>query len=252
MRRRRKSLAKLGFIFIILLFILASVSISYSLWSDMLYIEGTVSTGIWAEPQICIRKILDGSYTDPYTGDNLTIPNYEENLIHIASYWNPGFPTKFKLFIEVNNSGGETYTNIVVTDTIQYKVAPREWTPSTGSVSWINYGFCGYPWDGIHYGYNELTWCIGTLESGETATLEMWIETLQNPFNWYAPTSVYQCISINPGATLSATNLTGCIQYITTEGIDLDIDPYNLDCNIGIIGSPQLPFATPWVCIEDD
>lgn len=50
MRRRKLKIAKLGLLFTILLISLASISVSYSCWSDTITIQGEVNTGTWEVP----------------------------------------------------------------------------------------------------------------------------------------------------------------------------------------------------------
>jgi hypothetical protein len=246
-RRRNKSL-KVGLIFLTILFILASTSISYSLWNEGLSIDGMVHTGVWGEPNLCIQKSVDGSYTDPVTGKDLTVPNYDLNLIHRSSRKDPGFPTKFKLKFELENSGTETYTDVSVSDKIGNIVAPRIIITIThGSVTFQPYGL-----DRQKFGHDFMHWNIGTLSAGETAILEIWIETLKNKPGLYEPTSEDQSIVVNDlGAGVTATNSEGLIVYAETEGITIDIDPYEEpNDNIAIIAAPELPYATPWACIN--
>ena len=250
-RKHKKTIAKLGLLFTIILFLLASISMSYAHWTDTITIQGTVTTGTWETPCLCIRKVLDGSYTDPYTGDDLTIPNYDLNLIHQSDNNDPGFPTKFKLRFEVNNTCDEDLTDVVVTDRIGNVVAPRSIITKThGSVTFEPYGF-----EREGFGHDDMTWSINTLLSGEIAVLEIWIETLPNGNEFYEPTSEDQPIPINDGgATVTATNSDGDTISATTESITLDIDPYGIPENqepndyLAIIAAPQLPYATPWVC----
>lgn len=50
MRRKKIKIAKLGLLFTILLISLASVSASFSAWTDTINIQGTVTTGEWFVP----------------------------------------------------------------------------------------------------------------------------------------------------------------------------------------------------------
>ncbi len=249
MRKERKNTPiKLGLPLVTILFLLASTSISYSLWHEELYIEGEIQTGEWDYGCLCVRKIVDGSYTDPYTGEDLEVPNYELNLIHQSDSNDPGFPTKFKLKIEVENSYGEDLTDVEVTDKIGNLVAPRSIITIThGSVEFTPYG-----WNRQEFGHDYMDWDIGTLSAGETAILEIWIETLKNQPGFYEPTSEDQVIVINDlGAMVTAVTSEGETISAETIGVTLDIDPYGEpNDNLAIIGAPQLPYATPWACNE--
>jgi len=250
-KRRKKPPIKLGLLFVIILFILVSINSSYSLWCEELYIKGNIQTGEWDDEEyLCIRKTVDGSYTDPYTGENLSVPNYDLNLIHQSDKNDPGFPTKFILKIEVENTLDEDLTCVEVTDKIGNLVAPRSLITIThGSVEFYPYG-----WNRQKFGHDCMDWDIGTLPSGETAILEIWIETLKNKAGFYEPTSEDQEIVINDkGAKVTAYNSEGEKISAETIGVALDIDPYGEeDDNLAIIGAPQLPYSTPWACYEDD
>ena len=219
---------------------LSLCGVAKSHWSDRPRIQGTITTGKW-KSTVRIQKTLIGSYTDPHTGDSLPEPT---NLIAIAA----GFPTRFKLIICVENRGSTDLKNVAVTDTIKNTVAPREWHPVEG-VSWYNYVPDGGEWDGIHFGFNELTWTIGTLTPGEEACLTIWIETLQNPEGKYEPTSGdegdSQDLEINEGATVRATS-TFAKLFAITEGITIHIiDDETPENGLGIIDT-SLPCSTPW------
>jgi len=247
MRKRKNNTSiKFGLVFITILILLASTSISYSLWFEELLIDGEVETGEWEFACICVRKIVDGSYTDPYTGEDLDVPNYDLNLIHQSDNNDPGFPTKFKLKIEVVNSCEDDLTEVEVTDKIGNLVAPRSIITIThGSLTITPYGF-----DTQEFGHDYLKWDIGTLEEGETAILEIWMETLKNKNGFYEPTSEDQEIIINDkGANVTAITVDEDFIFAETIGVALDIDPYGTtDDNLAIISAPELPYSTPWAC----
>jgi len=221
---------------ITLILVTMTTGMAYSGWRDEVRITGTAKMGCW-EACIRIRKTLDGAYyLNPDTG---TLEGPTPN-IHIAA----DHPTYFYLTICVKNCRTTTLTNIVVTDTIKNTVTPVSWTPEEG-VTWNP----PEP-DPNQFHFNELTWNIGKLEPGETACLEILIQTLPNPSGKYEPTSGdegdWQDIEINEGATVTATSpfngltaTTGSITLIITDnGIEED--------GIGVIDSPQLPYSTPW------
>lgn len=213
-------------------------------WRDQVVITGEAKMACW-KANIKIRKTLDGAYTDPITGATL---EETTNLMAIAA----AFPTTFKLTICVKNDGSTTLTNVIVVDTIKNTVAPFDIEVDKGVVTWNNYSNGKNPWDGIHFGFNELTWDIGTLEPGEMVCLILWIQTLQNSAQQdkYEPTSGdegdWQDIEINEGATVRATSpfdgltaTTGDITLIIADnGIEGD--------GIGVIDSPELSYSTPW------
>jgi len=135
----------------------ASLSASYSHWEEKLEINADMTTGVW-DTGICIMKTLEGSYTDPNTGNTLTIPT---NEIRIGA----SFPTTFKLTIDVENLEPTNLINVQVTDTIGSQLTPTSTSPSKGTVTWIG---------------NDLTWNINTLDPLETAGLIIWLETIYN------------------------------------------------------------------------
>ena len=197
---------------LVLVISLSAVGFAYSGWRDEVRIAGTAKMGKW-KACIRIRKTLDGAY---YYNQEGWLEGPTSN-IHIAA----DHPTYFYLTICVKNCRSTTLTNVVVTDTIENNVAPTEWYPSKGSVEWENYSPGGGEWDGIHFGFNDLTWNIGTLTSGEEATLEILIETLQNPKNKYEPTGTQE-IEINKGANVKATSTLSSLSA-TTDGITINI-----------------------------
>ena len=215
--------------------------VAYSHWQDEAKIQGKVKMTCW-KACVRIRKTLEGAFIDPITGEPVEEPT---NLIAIAA----DFPTRFKLAICVKNCGSTELKDMVVTDVIKNNIAPREWYPEDG-VSWKNYAPGGKDWDGIHYGFNELTWNIGTLSPGEQRCLTIRIETLQNMNGKYEPTSGdegdSQELEKNEGATVKAKSPFSSLSA-TTEGIIVIIGDDGIPENgLGIIESPELPYSTPW------
>ena len=252
-KKRNKYHLQIGVVFLVLILSLVSISISYAGLTDDKSIYGTVTTSEWGAC-LCIRKTVDGSFTDPVTGEDIDPPNYDLNLIHQSDKNDIGFPTKFKLTIEVSNNCDEDLTDVMVTDKIGNQVAPRE-------ILVITHGDVIFTPEGLtreSFGHDDMEWDIGILPSGETAILTVLIETLKNPSGKYEPTSENQELPINDeGATVSATKSDGEILTASTEGINLDIDPYGTSENdenndhLAIIDSPQLPYSTPWICVGD-
>jgi len=221
--------------FLTLLLALAITGYSYSHWTETIHIQGTITTGTWGEKIASVRimKTLNGSFTDPYTGQDLTEPT---QYIAVAS---TTFPTKFQLIITVENNGTLPITDAVY-DVIQNNVEPINATPSQGTVEWY-YNHT----TGGEFVQNFLNWTIGTLDPGETATLEIWIQTLRNPSGKYEPTSENQTLEINRGANITATSELGSL-FARTENITLIIvDDGTPNNNIAVI-TPQLPYSTPW------
>jgi len=141
MRNRRKhTSAKLGLIFIITLFLLASTSVSYSLWYDELHLDITIETGQW-EASIKIKKTLD---------------------------YVPGENDIFQLTITVWNDGPSNLTDAEVTDILGVDATPIPGSEilSHGYVNWINTPVSNGE-------INELTWYIGDLLIDEIATLSV-------------------------------------------------------------------------------
>jgi len=234
--------------FLTLLIALAITGYSYSHWTETIHIQGTITTAKQKTASVRIMKTLNGSFTNPYTGEDITIPT---NLIHIGTATNPGWPTKFQLIITVENNG-TVDTNNIVADIILDPVEPINYTASQGTVDW--YQNITHPRG--EFVKNFFNWTIGILHPNEQATLEIWIQTLRNPSQagngegFYEPTSENQNLTINNGATINATSELGLLEA-TTENITLLIvdedvpdDPY-----IAII-TPTLPYSTPWASDE--
>lgn len=241
MRRHRRNNPinkTIGIIFPLLLITLGTVGYSYSLWSKTLTIQGNITTGTWEKvASVRIMKTLNGSFTNPVTGEDLLEPN----TTHIAVA--ADFPTKFQLIITVENNGTVSITDAVY-DVIENTVKPINWTPSKGTVTWVNKTTA----EGFEQ--NFLTWTIGTLVPSERATLEIWIETLRNPAGKYEPTSGdegdWQYIEINRGANITATYDSRTL-FAETEEITLTIVDDGIQGNgIGLISAPPLPYSTPW------
>ena len=71
MRKRRKTnVAKLGLLFIIILFLLASASASYSIWYKYLYIGGEIETGTWEQTAWARMNNDPYDFTYPFPGNN--------------------------------------------------------------------------------------------------------------------------------------------------------------------------------------
>lgn len=250
-KRKTKKIAEIGLIFTILFILLASVSMSYSSWwRDPIYIEGEINTTEWLNPCLCIKKIIDGSYTNSTNGELLDIPNYDQNQIHSSNNDNHGFPTTFKLKFEITNDCKSEFYNVVVEDIIGTMVAPRE-------IELITHGSVIFNPKGLNrqsFGYDNMTWDIGTLLPGEIAQLTVIIETLPNQSGFYEPTTEDQTLLINyNGAELTAINIDGEIFTTTTDNIILEIKPYGTsDDNLALIESPQLPYETSLVCIDEN
>ncbi|MGB9778604.1 MAG: hypothetical protein ACPLW8_04285, partial [Candidatus Bathyarchaeales archaeon] len=203
--------------FLTLLLALAITGYSYSHWTETIHIQGTITTGTWNIASVRIMKTLNGSFTNATTGEDITTPT---NLIHVADANNPGWPTKFQLIITVENNGTLPITDAVY-DVIENNVEPINATPSKGTVNWY-YNHT----TGGEFVQNFLNWTIGTLNPGEVATLEIWIQTLHNPAEKYEPTSENQTLEINRGANITATaNLTSGLVtlFARTEAITLTI-----------------------------
>ena len=240
MRRYRKnnSINKtMGITFILLIFIVGIAGYSYSHWTKTINIHGTITTGTWEEKIASIRimKILNGSFTNATTGEDIPKPT---SLIHVADQNELGWPTKFQLIIIVENNGTVPVTDAVL-DVIENTVEPINYTASKGTVTWTNKPTAE------DYVQNFLNWTIGILQPNERATLEIWIQTLPNPSGKYEPTSENQTIEINRGANLTATSELGTL-FAETEAITLAIvDDGIPDNNLAKI-TPTLPYSTPW------
>jgi len=72
MRKKRSNITKLGFTFVILLLVLASVSYSYAAWYDTITVTGTVTTGEWLCEETAWARMLDlpNDFTYEFPGDN--------------------------------------------------------------------------------------------------------------------------------------------------------------------------------------
>ena len=236
--RRNNSINKtMGITFILLMLIVGIAGYSYSHWTKTINIHGTITTGTWEEKIASIRimKILNGSFTNATTGEDITEPT---NLIHVGTNESAGWPTKFQLIIIVENNGTVPITDAVL-DVIENTVEPINYTATKGTVTWTN------KTTAKDYVQNFLNWTVGTLQPNERATLEIWIQTLPNPSGKYEPTSENQKIEINRGANLTATSELGTL-FAETEAITLTIvDDGIPDNNLAII-TPTLPYSTPW------
>ncbi|MEM3700077.1 MAG: hypothetical protein QXL57_04325 [Candidatus Bathyarchaeia archaeon] len=230
--------------FLTLLLALAITGYSYSHWIEKIHIQGTITTGTWEKKiaSVCIMKTLNGSFTNATTGEDISTPT---NLIHVGTNESAGWPTKFQLIITVKNNGTVPITDAVY-DVIENTVEPINATPSKGTVEWYKNKTQGG--DNNQYIQNFLNWTIGTLDPGEVATLEIWIQTLPNPSGKYEPTSENQPLEINRGAKIKATSELGPLEA-TTEGITLYIVDEDIpdEPNIAVI-TPTLPYSTPWAC----
>lgn len=224
-------------VFLTLLLTLTISGYSYTHWTETIHIQGTITTAKAKIASVRIMKTLNGSFTDPYTGVDIATPT---NLIHVGTAKSPGWPTKFQLIITVENNGTIPVTDTVY-DVIENNVEPINATPSKGTVEWYYNKTTGG-----QFVQNFLKWTIGTLNPGEVATLEIWIQTLPNPSGKYEPTSENQPLEINRGATIKATSELGPLEA-TTESITLYIVDTDVpdDPNIAVI-TPTLPYSTPW------
>ena len=200
-------------------------------------------------PPFCLRihKVLDGAYTNPGNGQDLELG---VDLIHVSDGNDPGWTTRFTLTIEVENCGNVDLADAVVADTFESQVAPRlKLSSSGGEVDGLR------PYGEDMFGLDTITWTVGDLSAGQSAHLELQIETLKDPAGEkYAPTSQTQDIQINRGATVRATATASEYQYhiiATTDGITLALEdtgeepeePH--DGHISLI-IPSLPYDTPW------
>jgi hypothetical protein len=223
--------------FLLLILALGTIGYSYSLWAKTLYIQGIVSTTTWEEACVRIMKVLNGSFTNPATGEDLTEPT---QYIGVAA----NLPTKFQLIIIVKNCGTVDITDMV-TDVIEQQVEPINYTASKGTVELYKNHTTGG-----EYVQNFLNWTIGTLIPNEQAKLEIWIQTLPNPAGKYEPTSGdegdSQDIEINRGATITATSELGPLSATTGKITLIIIDDSIQGNNLAIIDAPPLPYSTPW------
>jgi len=181
---------------------------------------------------------LDGGFTNPATGAPLPLDSPNRTHIAIAA----AFPSRFLLTIYVENCGGSTLENVVVYDTIKNTITYTDYNPSKGEVS--------IDPPGEQFQKEKLTWIVGTIESGDTEYLEVYLETLPNPSGKYEPTSGdegdWQDIEINEGANVTASSAQGLLKAMT-EDITLQIVDDGIEDNgIGLIQSPVLPYYTPW------
>ncbi|MBC7127396.1 MAG: hypothetical protein ABC585_06715 [Candidatus Methanosuratincola petrocarbonis] len=240
MRHRSRRLVKkvliIGFLPVL---ILAALGNTYALLFQTLEIHGVVHTGFWGGggvegPCVGIQKTLDGAFTNATTGEDLS---ERTDLIHIGNANPPYFPTKFKLTICVHNCGNETLTGVVVTDRLENQFGVINWSANTGDVTILS-----FPGPG-NYSNEYIVWEVGALQDGEGACLEMWIQTLQNPAGWYAPTSGGTTYIINQGASVFATSSSGDL-WANTGSLSISLSPEG-DNHIATILT-QLPYSTPW------
>ena len=70
-RKHKKTTAKLGLLFVIILFSLASISISYGIWTDTITIEGTITTGEAHDETAWARMYdISDNFTYEFPGSN--------------------------------------------------------------------------------------------------------------------------------------------------------------------------------------
>ncbi|MEM2125572.1 MAG: hypothetical protein QXQ53_04160 [Candidatus Methanosuratincola sp.] len=219
--------------------ILAALGNTYSLLFQTLEIQGTVQTGFWGGggaggPCVGIQKTLDGAFTNATTGEDLS---ERTNLIHIGNANPPHFPTKFKLTICVHNCGNETLSGVLITDRLENQFGPINWTAGKGNVSILS-----FPGPG-NYSKDYIIWEVGELSEGEGVCLELWIQTLQNPAGWYAPTSGGTTYIVNQGATVFATSNEGEL-LANTGSVAISLSPEDENHIATIL--TELPYSTPW------
>jgi hypothetical protein len=232
------------------------LGVAYSHWQEKIYVSGIVKTTTW-ESCIKIRKCLEGTYTDPESGEWLETPN-NTNIAIRAS-----FPSIFKLRILVTNCESTALKNVVVTDKIRNNIAPNgTYNVNKGTVFWNPEPHT----EGFHK--TDFTWNIGTLNGGASALLEIWLETLPNPTGKYEPTSGDegdgQYLQVNGevneetgiivelGATVYAES-DFKILSATTGAIILRIEDDGVEDNrVGAMwivtkdGLEELPYCTGW------
>jgi hypothetical protein len=235
-RRNAQINKTVGITFLLIMLALGTAGYSYSHWADTLHIQGTITTATWNKACVRIMKTLNGSFTDPYTGQDISTPT---NLIHVTSEKSLNFSTKFQLIITVKNCGTVDLENTVY-DVIENIVEPINATPTKGAVDWY-YNHT----TGGDFVQNYLNWTIGTLAAGETVQLEVWIQTLPNPTGKYEPTSESQPVEINRGANVTATSELGPLMAMT-EGMTLTIIDDGIPNNNLAVITPALPYSTPW------
>ena len=246
--------SKIFAVYIIIIISFTSFGFAYSHWKDHLYIFGKVKTTSWGAC-IKISKEIEGCYTDPYTGNDLSVPT---PYIHVGSKKCPGFPNLFKLTIYVKNCGGTKLHNVVVKDKLEQQVTWKNYTAYEDDVEQPQEDVT---WQDIpgsnNWMINYLTWDIGNLGAHDDARLEIWIETLPNPQGKYEPTSGdegdSQEIPVNLGANVTATNTFDDL-FAETRDITLWVEDDRIPGNgiaiVKVILSPgvyhDLPYQTPW------
>ncbi|WP_420631981.1 hypothetical protein [Candidatus Leptofilum sp.] len=142
-----------------------------------------------AEPCLALSKTLDGPFR---TSDDLFLSDAiipvavqgenngdEENLFY------------FLVTIEVENCGGTELTNVVVEDTFSNEAQPFE-TDDPGNVVIVPNPD---PFDGMVK--ETLTWTVGSIAIGNTATLNVLVGTEFNPAGLLEPTSFGQSVFFN-------------------------------------------------------
>ena len=260
MRRRRRSdryILSLT-VLLVLALSLSLIGYGYALWSQNLYIEGTIKTGDFIKDvaSIRIRKTLEGVFTNPYNGLE---QDTGVNLIHVYNKTGENvynWASIFKLTIVVENNGTTELTDVLVRDRIGTNIGPITAPPGSynysvtaGTVSWLSYAPGHNPWDFIHFGWSEFNWTIPTLNKGESATIVIWLKTLMNPEDKWEPTSADKTYDVNDGASVVASTIYNHVTLsATTQGISLIVDGYiRPESSIATIANP-LPYSTPWAC----
>ena len=100
-RKNKKTIAKLGLLFTILLISLASISMSYAAWTDTITIEGTITTGEAHNETAWARM-----YEDP---DDFTYEFPGSNWATYIINQSTEEPTTFYLYAAQHYRAGELY-----------------------------------------------------------------------------------------------------------------------------------------------
>ena len=168
----RKNRSKITFVFIILIFSLASISISYAGWTDTIYLEGNIST--WEEPgSISDYVWLDmnqNGIQDP--GE----PGIEGIIVNLymsdGSFVATTTTDEFGFYIFDNLSPGEYYLEFILPDNYSFTTSnsgsddevDSDADPITGYTAVTN----------LTPGENDISWDAGVFAEFEGCSHGFW------------------------------------------------------------------------------
>jgi len=214
--------------------------VARSRWNTPLGMRATATTGVW-KARIRIRSTVEGAYTDPHSGMQLPHP---VNSIAVSA----GFPTLFRLTIRVRNMGSTTLEGVSVRDVFMDELAPAGWRPETG-ITWCNHTLDDPNENGTTAILKEMSWNIGSLDTGEEARLVIWLETTPNTEKLFHPMASDEggehTFAFNVGSRVTARSP---FSRLAAKARAMEIVVYYdlTSGNRDAIIVTGLPLSTPW------